>query len=149
MTAPQRGDPPDDPAHLNIVLAEDNEDLALLNEVVLEAEGHDVIVARDGREAVEAVRAVDPDLLLLDLDMPAATGVEVVEQLSQSPATADQAVVVMSNHDVGARAERRLMDLGVVDYLAKWKFGPTTLAGWIRRWTTGQVRRFALRGKRL
>jgi CheY-like chemotaxis protein len=141
--------PPDEGRPLEIVLAEDNPDLAVLNERVLEAEGHHVQVTGDGDSTLRVVRETDPDLLLLDMDMPLRDGMAVVEELRADPRTADQAVVVMSNKELSDSEERDLMRLGVIDFLAKWKVGPLVLADWIRRWTAGEVRRFAVHGKRL
>lgn len=134
---------------LEIVLAEDNPDLAVLNERVLEAEGHHVQVTGDGASTLKAVREMDPDLLILDLEMPRGNGLAVVEELRSDPETANQAVVVMSNKELSDSEERNLMRLGVIDFLAKWKVGPRVLADWIRRWTAGQVRQFAVHGKRV
>lgn len=134
---------------LEIVLAEDNQDLAVLNERVLAAEGHHVQVTGDGASTLKAVRDTDPDLLILDLEMPRGNGVDVVAELRADPATANQAVVVMSNKELSDSEESALMRLGVVDFLAKWKVGPRVLADWIQRWTAGQVRQFAVNGKRL
>ena len=67
-----------------VVLAEDNDDHALLIQMALEraAPGPvEIHRARNGVEAVEVVRAVMPNLLLLDLKMPGKTGHEVLEQI--------------------------------------------------------------------
>jgi CheY-like chemotaxis protein len=141
--------PPEDGRPLEIVLADDNPDLAVLNQRVLEAEGHHVQVTGDAASTLKAVRATDPDLLLLDMEMPQANGLSVVEELRADPDTADQAVVVMSNKELSDSEERNLMRLGVIDFLAKWKVGPLVLADWIRRWTAGKVRQFMVHGKRL
>ncbi|MEA2681775.1 MAG: two-component system, OmpR family, alkaline phosphatase synthesis response regulator PhoP [Chloroflexota bacterium] len=134
---------------LDIVLGEDDPDLALLNERVLTRDGHRVHVTRDGEATLEAVRAENPDLVLLDLELPRGDGLAVVEQLRADPATAGQAIAVMSNKDLTRPEEQRLMRLGVVDFLAKWKVGPLVLTDWIRRWLAGQIRRFGEKGRRI
>jgi CheY-like chemotaxis protein len=133
---------------LHIVLAEDNPDLAALNERVLEAAGHNVHVAPDGEAALAAVRNDEPDLVLLDFEMPGGDGLTVVEQLRAEPTTANQAVVMMSNGGLSASQELRMRRLGVSDFLAKYRFTPSVLTDWIRRWTIGKVRNFPSRGKR-
>jgi len=60
-------------------LAEDDPDIAAMNRQALESDDHHVEVARAGVEALEAVRRVEPDLLVLDMQMPRASGLEVVE----------------------------------------------------------------------
>ncbi|MGI8609005.1 MAG: response regulator [Candidatus Dormibacteria bacterium] len=134
---------------LEIVLAEDNPDIALLNRRVLEAEGHSVHVASDGASTVDAVRDTAPDLLLLDVEMPRLNGPEVVEQLRTDPSTTDQAVVMMTNGEMTHEQEVKMRRLGVLDILAKYRFTPRVLADWIRRWRSGKTRDFPANGKRL
>jgi CheY-like chemotaxis protein len=119
---------------LDVVLAEDDPDLAEMNRIALTADGHHVEVARDGVEALEAVRRVEPDLLVLDMQMPRANGLEVVEELRADPATEDQAVVLLSNSELTTEEETKLKRLGVIDFLSKWRVGPLHLVQWIRQW---------------
>jgi len=137
------------PQPLEIVLAEDDPDQAKLNQLVLETAGHHVEVATDGAEALEAVRRTEPDLLILDMQMPDRDGLQVLEELRSEPATADQPVIVMSNKDLTDGEERRLIRLGVIDFLAKWKIDPKLLVGWIRGWAASRVRRFSPRPRRV
>jgi len=137
------------PQPLDIVLAEDDPDQAHLNKLVLETAGHHVEVAADGAEALEAVRRTEPDLLILDMQMPDGDGVQVLEELRSEPATADQPVIVMSNKDLTEVEERRLVGLGVIDFLAKWKVHPKLLVGWLRGWAASRVRRFSPRPRRV
>ena len=133
---------------LDIVLAEDDPDLAVLNQIILESAGHRVEIATDGAETLEAVRKTEPDLLILDMEMPRGDGLEVLEELRAEPATVDQPVIVLSNKALSEGEERRLVRLGVIDFLAKWKIDPRVLVGWIRGWAASRVRRYSPREKR-
>lgn len=133
---------------LDIVLAEDDPDLATLNQAVLESAGHHVEVASDGAETLEAVRKTEPDLLILDMEMPRGDGLEVLEELRAGPATVDQPVIVLSNKTLSEGEERRLVRLGVIDFLAKWKIDPRVLVGWIRGWGASHIRRYSPRDRR-
>lgn len=62
----------------------------------LKSLGYAVIAAYDGREAMVAVRAKRPDMILLDLRMPIMDGYQVLEQLKGAPETADIPVVIMT-----------------------------------------------------
>jgi CheY-like chemotaxis protein len=135
------------PRPLDIVLAEDDPDLALLNQHVLEAAGHHVEVASDGAATLDAVRKTEPDLLILDMEMPRGDGMDVLEELRAEPATVDQPVIVMSNKDLSDGEQRRLIRLGVIDFLAKWKIDPKVLVGWIRGWAASRIRRYSPRAK--
>ena len=74
--------------------------------------------AADGAQALEACRQEAPDLLLLDISMPATDGVQVLAELRADPAFAQLPVMAIT-----ATVERatvmRMIDLGVVDYLRK------------------------------
>ena len=66
------------------ILAVDDEPNILLSlEYILEQEGYDVYVARDGDEALETATRVSPDLILLDVAMPRKDGYEVCRELRQ------------------------------------------------------------------
>jgi CheY-like chemotaxis protein len=126
---------------LDVVLAEDDPDMAEMNRRALTADGHHVEVARDGAEAVEAVHRVEPDLLILDMQMPRKNGMEVVEELRADPATEDQPVVMLTNAELTPAEEHRLRRLGVIDLLAKWRVGPIHLVQWIRQWASRYAHR--------
>lgn len=130
---------------LDIVLAEDDKDMALLNQYVLEAAGHHVKVAGDGAEALDTVRKNEPDLLILDMEMPAGDGMEVLEELRAEPATAEQPVIAMTNRSLSEGDRRRLRRLGVLDLLNKWKVDPKLLVGWVRGWAASRIRRYSPR----
>lgn len=134
-----------DQAPLDIVLAEDDPDLAAMHKRALEGDGHHVDVARDGAEAVAAVRDSDPDLLLLDMQMPRGDGFAVLEQLRGDANTVDQPVVVLSNAELTDAEHHRLKRLGAIEFLAKWKINPRALVDWIRRWASSHTPRRARR----
>ncbi len=62
---------------IRILLAEDEEDLMVSAEFRLKASGFEVLLAKDGREALDLVRAERPNLALLDIRMPHLTGIEI------------------------------------------------------------------------
>lgn len=101
-----------------IVLADDESDLRSVYAEALRADGHRVIEAADGREAVALVARERPDLLLLDVWMPAATGFEVLDRLRYDPAASSLRVVILSS---SADADSQLEGLagGVTDYWVK------------------------------
>jgi DNA-binding response OmpR family regulator len=64
-----------------ILIADDEPNILISLEYLMQREGYDVAVARDGQEALDAARAVPPALLLLDVMMPRKTGFEVLQEL--------------------------------------------------------------------
>lgn len=86
--------------------------------------------ARDGREALERVRATRPAIVLLDVMMPDVDGWEVAEQLADDPKTRDVPVVFISAR--AAREDRiRAAALGAVGYIVK-PFDPIQIGEAVR-----------------
>lgn len=65
----------------SILIADDEPNIVLSLEFVLQEEGYRVRVARDGQEALDAVEAELPDLLLLDVMLPRVSGFEVCQRI--------------------------------------------------------------------
>ena len=64
-----------------ILIADDEPNILISLEYLLQREGFTVRVARDGQEALDAIRADPPDLVLLDVMMPRKTGLEVCQEV--------------------------------------------------------------------
>lgn len=91
--------------------------------MTLELEGFEVTGAANGREALEKVRSLLPDLVLTDIQMPAMGGLEVTRRLREDPATSRIPVLIMSV--LGAKeAIVKGLDAGAVDYIIKPFFLP-------------------------
>jgi DNA-binding response OmpR family regulator len=101
-----------------IVLAEDDADLRALYAECLRREGHVVLEACDGGEAISLVTRHSPGLLLLDIWMPILNGLEVLEHLGRSSEAIGLKVIALSNlSDADTRLEG--FALGVDDYWTK------------------------------
>ena len=87
--------------------------------------GFNVATAENGRRALEELRAVKFDLMLLDIQMPELNGYEVLEQLKADPALRDIPVIVLSASDETERVAR-CIEMGAEDYLPK-PFDPVLL----------------------
>jgi DNA-binding response OmpR family regulator len=70
-----------DEPQVQLLLAEDDEDLRGLVATTLRREGYEVLEAADGAEALELADRHEPALALLDINMPRVDGVEVAERL--------------------------------------------------------------------
>jgi DNA-binding response OmpR family regulator len=101
-----------------IVLAEDDADLRALYAECLRRDGHQVLEAADGGEALSLVQTHAPELLLLDIWMPVLNGLEVLARLAQTSHAVGRKVVVLSQlSDSDTRLEG--FALGVDDYWTK------------------------------
>ncbi|MGB0717617.1 MAG: response regulator, partial [Phycisphaerae bacterium] len=67
-----------------ILIAEDEQDMAMGLRDNLQYEGYEVIVANDGEMALDAIQKDSPDLLLLDVMMPKLDGLEVCQRVRES-----------------------------------------------------------------
>ena len=102
-----------------ILVVEDDESIRALVSDVLRDDGYSVREARNGVEALQAVRARRPDLIVLDLMMPVMDGWTFVERCRLEPDCGDLPILVTSaSHDLPRTAER-LRSFGVRTCLAK------------------------------
>jgi len=108
-----------------ILVADNDEDILALVRFRLERLGHEVIVARDGAEALERARAELPDLCVLDVMMPQLTGYDVTRRLRADPRTAEIPVILLTAR-VQEADVRRGYDAGADDYVRK-PFAPQEL----------------------
>ncbi len=68
-----------------ILIADDEPNIVISLEFLLKREGYEVVVAHDGVQALERVRAERPDLAILDVMMPNRNGFEVCQDLRHDP----------------------------------------------------------------
>jgi putative two-component system response regulator len=107
-----------DGARAVILAVDDAEDLLALIGKALSTQ-YEVKLASDGGDALTlAAQAPQPDLILLDVEMPGATGFEICQLLKQDPATAGIPVIFLTSKTEAADQVEGL-DLGAVDYLTK------------------------------
>jgi two-component system KDP operon response regulator KdpE len=112
---------------VRILLVDDDATLRRTLSISLRAEGHDVLIAADGRTALDAARDDAPDLVVLDLGLPDLSGVEVLRRLRE---WSSLPVVVLSARDT-SEDKVQALDLGADDYVSK-PFGSEELLARIR-----------------
>jgi len=93
--APAQSDP-SAPGGLRILVADDNRDAAESLALLLEVMGHEVRQAHDGRAAVEAAAAFEPQLVLLDIGMPHLNGYDACRQIRAQANGAARTVVALT-----------------------------------------------------
>jgi diguanylate cyclase (GGDEF)-like protein len=101
-----------------ILVVDDDPDIARFVEINMRLEGFDVRIARDGEEALAAIAAEAPDLVLLDVMMPRIDGVEVCRRLRADPATSHLAIIMLTAKSLSADKVVGLT-AGADDYLIK------------------------------
>jgi len=106
-------------AALRILLAEDNEVNRLLAVHMLKREGHTVVIAHDGQEAVDAVRREPFDLVLMDVQMPVMGGFDATRRIREAEISpVHLPIIAMTAHALKGDREACL-DAGMDDYIAK------------------------------
>lgn len=115
---------------LSVILAEDDPDIQLVARLALKRAGFAVRVVSNGLEALEAVRADPPDVVLLDWMMPELDGPETCRQLKANPATAHLPVIFLTAKSQESEIQRGL-GLGAAGYITK-PFDALTLGQRVR-----------------
>ncbi len=114
-----------------IVLAEDEPQIAGLIEFKLKKEGYEVTWKENGEEALKAIKADKPDLILLDIMIPVMDGYEVLRRLKEDENLKSIPVIMLT-----ARAQERDVvkgiDMGAEDYITK-PFHPAELLARVKR----------------
>ncbi len=110
-----------------ILVVDDDANTARLVKLYLQKDGHMVMMAPDGRQALEMAREKKPDLIVLDLMLPHVDGLEVCRRLRQE---SDVPIIMLTARTTDADKLTGL-DIGADDYVTK-PFSPGELAARVR-----------------
>lgn len=102
----------------HILLVEDDDAIANVYLMRLQAEGFDVRRVGNGEDALAAALSYKPDLVLLDVMMPKVSGFDVLDILRNTPETANLKIIMLTALSQDSDKERA-QSLGVDDYLVK------------------------------
>jgi CheY-like chemotaxis protein len=118
--------PPATPAPV-ILLAEDEEHNLYTLSTYLEAKGYQLVVARNGAEALSRIHDSRPDLILMDIQMPGMDGLEAIQRIRSDPTMATVPIIALTELAMPGDEERCLA-AGADAYLSK----PVSLTGLAR-----------------
>jgi len=102
-----------------IMIVDDEENITELVNAIFKKEGFDVISANSGKECLEKLTKVKPDLILMDMMMPLMTGRETLEKIRKNPKTKGLKVAFLTVVRFSEIGKDELKDLGVSDYITK------------------------------
>jgi len=106
-----------------ILVVDDDPQIRTLLQIALEKVGHQVVLASDGRQAIDRVRQSAPDLIILDIGLPEMDGLQVCQQLRQTHQTP---IIFLTARD--DEIDRILgFEMGGDDYVTK-PFSPRELS---------------------
>ena len=103
---------------INILIADDDRDLCESLNQRLRYEGFEALAAYEGVRVIEAAHRHQPDLILLDINMPAGTGMTVLRALRSREDTKKIPIIVMTAMEEPGLKERVLFE-GANDFLKK------------------------------
>lgn len=115
---------------MNILIVEDEAEIAELIQLYLSKEGFDCHICRDGTTALERFKTIQPDLIVLDLMLPGLDGLEVCARIRQQRALKDPYIMMLTAK--GEELDRIIgLSTGADDYMVK-PFSPRELVARVR-----------------
>ena len=111
--------------HKKILIADDNENIREALTYLLEDEGYDLLLAKDGAETLRKVRENRPDILFLDIMMPEINGFDVCRTIKNDPDLRETYVIMLTAKGQVAEQERG-KEVGADEYIVK-PFSPMEL----------------------
>ena len=101
-----------------ILIAEDFEENRTALTLILKNAGFDVIEVENGRQAIEAVRQEEPDLVLMDVTLPEIDGLQATREIRSDEKFERLPIIILSAHD-SDEIRREAAEAGGSEYLSK------------------------------
>ncbi len=111
-----------------VLIVEDNELNMKLFRDLLEIHGYQTLEARTGPEALECLKDNRPDLILMDIQLPEVSGLEVTREIKSSPELSEIPVIAVTAFAMKGD-EERIRQGGCEDYIAK----PISVASFLEK----------------
>ncbi|CAN5131717.1 N/A [soil metagenome] len=121
---------------MKILIAEDEITLLKTIEFRMKKDGHTVLLTQDGREAISKIEEFNPDLIITDIMMPFASGLEIIQAVKKI-SSKNIPVIVLS----GMGQENVVLEafqLGAADYITK-PFSPNELSVRVKKYAPSQI----------
>ncbi len=91
----------------------------MMIETLLKNMNLDVQVVENGAQALEHIRAIQPDLVLMDINMPVLSGLETIRMIRKEPAPSNITPIVVFSGDAFKRQQEAAFKAGADGYLTK------------------------------
>lgn len=115
-----------------IAIIEDDSVINQMYRIKFEAEGFDVQVADNGKTGVELVKNFQPDIVLLDIQMPEMTGDEALQRMRSQSWGKEIPVIVLTN--LGAEESPKVLrSLNIHSYIVKADFTPSQVVDRVKQ----------------
>lgn len=103
----------------HILLVDDDSDILRIFCGWLSHEGFEMLTAHDGNEGRETARRLQPELILLDVNMPVQDGYKTLQYLKHEKETAHIPVIFLTNEDFSIEAQKVWKEMGASGYIPK------------------------------
>lgn len=113
-----------------ILIADDNENIREALTYLLEDEGYNLSLAKDGVETLQKVKEVHPDILFLDIMMPEMNGYDVCRAIKSDPSLKNTYIIMLTAKGQVAEQERG-KEVGADEYIVK-PFSPMEILSKIK-----------------
>lgn len=101
-----------------ILIVDDEETNQRLLKAILEAKGYETLQAYDGTEGIKLAMESQPDLILMDIQIPEIDGIEAFKILQSEPSTMNIPIIALTSYAMSGDREK-FLSIGFRDYLAK------------------------------
>lgn len=116
----------------SVLIVDDNPTNLKLTRFLLDKEGYRVLTATDGQEAIELLQTVQPDLVLMDIQLPGIDGLEVTRRLKSNPSTRDLKIVALSAYALESN-RAQVAEVGCDGFISK-PIDTKTFPGLVRQY---------------
>lgn len=110
-----------------ILIVEDDVSFYNLCSIQLKLRGYEVYQVTDGSLAIDKIKSLNPDLVLLDVVLPGRNGLDILDELKTLDETKNIKVIVLTNFGTEENVGKSL-ELGAEDYIMKYNIVPSELA---------------------
>lgn len=104
---------------VHILIIDDDEVMRRLYGSLLAKVGYEVIYSPDAVQGRELARRFQPDLILMDMNMPIEDGMTASNRLKQEKETAQIPIILLTNADLSIEAEKWMKQVSIADYIQK------------------------------
>ena len=102
----------------SILIVDDEETNQRLLKAILEAKGYETLQAYDGAEGLKFAKESQPDLILMDIQIPEIDGIKAFKLLQSEPSTMNIPIIALTSYAMNGDREK-FLSIGFRDYLAK------------------------------
>lgn len=104
---------------IHILIIDDDEVMRRLYGSLLANVGYEIIYSPNAMQGRELARRFQPDLILMDMNMPVEDGLTAADRLKKEKETANIPIVLLTNMDLSIEAEKWMKEIAIVAYIQK------------------------------